>query len=143
MKQRGRKSAESLAAASLRLVLERRKPQEPEPPRFSDAAIEAFRKMRELEEQCTCEPRDWEGEYWKHRRCVACDAWWEQHAILADELDDIKLWQWPVVETPGAVPIYPEGSRAARIWKPDLEAQERWRALEQALVESEDSSAKI
>ena len=39
---------------------------------ITPAAMEAFRRIRSLEAQCTCLPRDWEGEYWKHEPCPAC-----------------------------------------------------------------------
>ena len=47
----------------------------------------------------------------------------------------LKVWEWPAIETPGAVTPYPEGSHAALIWRADLEAQERYRALERAAAE--------
>jgi hypothetical protein len=61
---------------------------------ISDRALRAFRHMRRLESQCTCPPRDWDGEYWKHRQCAACDAWYEQHNILHSELA-MPPWRWP------------------------------------------------
>jgi hypothetical protein len=49
---------------------------------ITPAAMEAFRRIRSLEAQCTCLPRDWEGEYWRHEPCPACDEWWTQQGIL-------------------------------------------------------------
>ena len=95
---------------------------------FSPKALAAFREMRKLEEQCTCPPRDWGGKYWEFERCEACKEWWRQHSLLHDELR-LEPWEWPAVEHPDAVSPYPEGSHAANNWKPDLEAQERYRAL--------------
>ena len=98
------------------------------------AAIAVFRKMQRLEAKCTCEPIDWWGKYWEHEECQACEQWWRQHSILWDELQP-KVWEWPAVETPGAVTPYPEGSHAALVWRADLAAQERYRALERAAAE--------
>jgi len=51
-------------------------------PRFTDAALEAFREMQKLERQCCCPPRDWEGQYQPHLRCDPCNQWWDEHDIL-------------------------------------------------------------
>jgi hypothetical protein len=97
------------------------------PPSFTPAALEAFRKLHALEDQCTCPERDWNGEYWKHQQCAACDAWWEQFGIIHDEL---RLQPWDfAVQHPDATSGYPEGCQADKNWKPDLEAQARYRAL--------------
>jgi hypothetical protein len=93
----------------------------PRTPRFTPAALDAFRQMLRLERECCCEPIDWDKEYWNHKQCAACDQWWEQHSVLRKELQT-KPWQWPCVERPGA------GS--------DLEAQARYRELEAALEPS-------
>jgi hypothetical protein len=98
---------------------------------ISETALEAFRLMRELEGKCTCPPRNWHGEYWKHQQCKACGDWWEQNSILHDALQ-LRPWQWPAVENPAAENPYSAGSPAAAHWKPKLEAQARWRALEAA-----------
>jgi hypothetical protein len=74
--------------------------------RFSPTALKTYRRMQKLETQCTCGEPDWSGEYWKHERFKACDQWWDQHRILHRELN-AKPWQWPCVETPGAVSPYP------------------------------------
>jgi hypothetical protein len=95
---------------------------------ISDTALRAFRHMRGLERQCRCPPRDWNGEYWKHEQCKACGEWWEQHSILHDALQ-LRPWQWPAIENPAATCPYPAGSPAAERWKPNREAQARWRAL--------------
>jgi hypothetical protein len=105
--------------------MERKRPHDE---KLTPAALAAFRKMRKLERQCTCPEIDWAGEYWKRQRCAACDAWWEQHSILHEEMH-CAIWQWPCVENPNAVSPYPEGSFAAKNWKPDLEAQARYRLL--------------
>lgn len=107
------------------------------PPRggeFSPAALAAFRKMQRLDARCTCEPIDWDRKYWDHDECPACARWWQQHNILWGELK-LKLWEWPAVKHPDAMCPYPEGCEAALKWKPDLEAQERYRALDAALKE--------
>jgi hypothetical protein len=103
------------------------------PPRsqFTAAALAAFRKLQALEKSCTCEPINWNGEYWKHERCPACTAWWVQHKIIHRELK-LGVLQWPCVERPGADNPYPEGSEAAALDKPDLQAQALYAALEQA-----------
>ena len=101
-------------------------------PRFTPAALEAFRKMKRLARECSCPPRDWDGEYWNRTPCAACDAWWEQHHILRVELKT-KRWEIPCIEAPDTVSGYPEGSYKAKKFKPDLEGQARYRELEAAL----------
>jgi hypothetical protein len=86
---------------------------------ISETALEAFRLMRELEGKCTCPPRNWHGEYWKHQQCKACGDWWEQNSILHDALQ-LRPWQWPAVENPAAENPYSAGSPAAAHWKPKL-----------------------
>jgi hypothetical protein len=100
-------------------------------------AIEAFRMMRRLETKCICEPIDWvtPDAYWKHEECVFCERWWDQYSILHDELK-AEIWDWPCIQTPGAVTPYPEGSYAAEHWKPNLEGQARYRMLERAAAEA-------
>jgi hypothetical protein len=99
--------------------------------RFTLAALDAFRRMKWLETQCTCPPRDWAGEYWKHQQCSACDQWYEQHNIMHRELS-MPPWRWPCVESPHAQNPFPEGSPAAANWAPDKNAQALWRALDEA-----------
>jgi hypothetical protein len=106
----------------------------PRAAQITPKAIEAFRKMKRLETKCTCAPIDWGGKYWEHQECHACEQWWQQHSILCDELN-LRPWERPAVETPGAVTPYPEGSHAALVWRADLAAQERYRALERAAAE--------
>jgi hypothetical protein len=101
--------------------------------RITPEAIKLFEAMERLE--CTCPPRDWEGEYWKHTPCRGCDRWWELHSRLYHLLG-CKPWQWPCVEHPAAVPGYPEGSLAALAWNPDLGARARWKALDRAAREA-------
>jgi hypothetical protein len=107
------------------------------PPRFliTPGAIAAFNVMRKLDAQCTCAPVNWDGEYWEHEQCEACEQWWRQHSVLHDELR-LTPGQWPAVEDPDAVSPYPEGSQARINAKPDLEAQARYRLLEQAAAEA-------
>ena len=101
---------------------------------ITPAAMEAFRRIRSLEAQCTCLPRDWEGEYWKHEPCPACDEWWTQQGILCSELA-LKPWHWPAVEHPQAENPYPERSAAASSWRPNVEARALWRVLDEAASE--------
>ena len=77
-----------------------------------DRALRAFRHMRRLERQCSCPPRDWDGEYWKHKQCKACSEWWEQHSMLHDALQ-LRPWQWPAIQNPATESPYPAGSPAA------------------------------
>ena len=100
------------------------------PPRrpFTPEALAAFRKMRELEGECTCAKIDREEQ---PQPCRACDAWWEQHSILHDALH-CEPWEWPCVEHLDAVAPYPANSPAAKNWKSDLEAQARYRELARA-----------
>ena len=98
---------------------------------ITPAAMEAFRRIRSLEAQCTCLPRDWEGEYWKHEPCPACDEWWTQQSMICRQLS-LRPWHWPAVENPQAENPYPEGSAAAASWRPDAEARALWRVFEEA-----------
>src|SRR5689334_20251897 len=92
-------------------------------------AIAAFEAMRKLRRACTCEPIDWGGKYWESGpQCSSCQEWWRQHSILHHELK-CKTWEWPCIEHPDSVTYFPEGSPAALAWKPDREAQARWRLL--------------
>jgi hypothetical protein len=101
-------------------------------------AIRLFIAMERVE--CTCAPRDWAGEYWKHTLCAGCDEWWRLHSELDKELG-CRPWQWPCVEPPDAENPYPEGSYAAARWQPNLEAQERWRLLKEAAARRSRSSS--
>jgi hypothetical protein len=95
----------------------------PRPPRvsFTPATLDDFRKMVEVEDQCTCsEPP-----------CKACDVWWEQNSILCNELR-LQPWQWPAVQHSDVRSPYPEGCEADKQWRPDLEAQARYHALAEA-----------
>ena len=83
---------------------------------FTPAALDAFRRMQELDYPCTCTPLAFAD-----TRCSACKEWWIQHSKLHDELR-CKLWDWPCVEDPAAPPE----------WRSDPEAQARWRALMEA-----------
>jgi len=105
----------------------------PKGPLITEAALAAFKRMKECSEECTCEPIDWDGDYSKYRECAACDEWWRQHSILHKELN-AKLWEWPCVEHPDATCPYPAGTYAAESWKPDVEAQWLWRELDAALM---------
>jgi hypothetical protein len=100
-------------------------------PSITPRAVALFAEMRAL--VCTCEPRDWSGEYWKHEPCNACRQWWTLHARLHRELG-ARLWDWPVIESPLSVCPYPAGSAAAKDWTPDERAREMWKLLEQAAL---------
>jgi hypothetical protein len=104
-------------------------PKTPENEDISAEAVRLFREMYDLE--CTCEPIDWKGKYWEHTECAGCAEWWRLHGILHKELQ-AKLWEWPCIQHPDAVTCFPDGSPAAKAWKPNTAAQERWLALEAA-----------
>jgi hypothetical protein len=89
-------------------------------PQLTPRAIAAFRRMRELEEQCTCEPVDPER-YWELRPCAACDAWWREHWILHQEFG-CRPWEFPCIREPD-VDALPSSNPWARL------AEERWQAL--------------
>jgi len=50
------------------------------------------------------------------------------------------LWDWPVIENPRSVCPYPEGSAAAKDWRPDERGRQMWRLLEQAAVTPQPAS---
>jgi hypothetical protein len=101
---------------------------------ITPAALEAFRRIRLLETQCACSPVDWEGAYWKHEPCPACDEWWVQQGIICRELA-LKPWHWPAVEDPEMDNPYPEGSFAAAEWRPNAAACALWRVFDEAASE--------
>ena len=96
-------------------MIKRRRPPPNQP--LTPAAIAAFKRMRVLENECTCAP-----DAFADTRCAACKEWWVQHSKLHAELR-CKPWDWPCVQDPAA----PSQYRA-----PDLTAQKRYRALEEA-----------
>jgi hypothetical protein len=98
---------------------------------ISDAAIAAFRRLRAAGQRCTCAPRDWGGEYWRHVPCNACDEWWAAHNELYRALG-LPPWRWPAVADPEAANPYPDGSTAAKGWSQDAEAVDLWRELQAA-----------
>ena len=98
--------------------------------RITPEAIDAFRRMEALRAACTCAPRDWAGEYWKHRQCASCEEWWAVHNVLHGGLG-LKPWEWPAIEHPEAGCPYPEGSFAARQWKRDERGVELYCELAQ------------
>ena len=55
-------------------MIKRRPPKE----QFTPAALVAFKRMRELENECTCalsaDPF--------LNRCAACDEWWARHSLV-------------------------------------------------------------
>lgn len=101
---------------------------------FTPAALAAFKEMLKLKTKCSCEPINWEKHWERGRRCAACDQWCEQHSILHHELK-LPPWEFPAVENPDAESPYPEG-HINRTLPPDLEAQQRYRALEAACDET-------
>jgi hypothetical protein len=107
----------------------RRRTKRPTKQQFTPRALALFRKIEKIE--CTCPPRDWDGEYWKHEECAGCDLWWDLYGELHDELG-APLWDWPCIQHPDAANPWPEGSYMAGQWKPNLVAQELYRALERA-----------
>jgi hypothetical protein len=47
--------------------------------------------MQKLEARCTGPPLNSDERYFEHEQCKACEQWWQQHAILVDELR-LKPW---------------------------------------------------
>jgi hypothetical protein len=102
--------------------------------RITPRAVQAFGEMKAARAKCTCEPADWEGEYWKHKECRACEEWWDHHFVLWQEVG-ADLWQWPCIRDPDAGIPYPRGSWAFKHWQQKLgersDALALYRALEQ------------
>jgi hypothetical protein len=114
------------------MVTKRRSVKRPLRGGITPAAIEAFRKLVEAEDRCTCPPIDWAGKYWERPPdCPACETWGAQNSILCDELR-LQIWEVRAVEHPGARSPYPEGSYAHKRWRPNLGAQARYCALAEA-----------
>lgn len=88
--------------------------------RFTPAALNAFRRMMELRDACTCAPDATED-------CSACTEWNAQERILHTEL---RLSPWETaVQDPEVTSPYPKGTLGYEKWP---EAQARWRALMEA-----------
>ena len=100
---------------------------------ITDEAVRLFRAMERVE--CTCLPRDWQGEYWKHVQCEGCVKWWQLHSKLHDELR-LPPHYWPAYEPdlPDAeLNPFPEGCPAWRDWRSDKRGQATtYRALRAA-----------
>ena len=84
--------------------------------------------MRALAGQCTCAPLDWNGKYWLHEPCAACDAGGEEQSKL---IRTLCLSPWQDVTDPDAPCPYPSGSQAAQTFEQsrDPRAEAIWRAL--------------
>jgi hypothetical protein len=80
--------------------------------RITPEAVALFKEMEALE--CTCPPRDWEGEYWKHEQCQGCDKWFDLHSRLHDEVG-AQLWEWPCIRNRDDPNPYPENCYAAEL----------------------------
>jgi hypothetical protein len=65
----------------------------PSAPTITPKAIALFREWVAV--ACTCAPRDWHGEHWRHRRCAGCEHRLGLHDQLIDELGirPTKPWQ--------------------------------------------------
>jgi hypothetical protein len=87
-------------------------------------ALEAFRRLVELEAQCVgppeCEP---------YKRCAACDQWWVEQWTIRRELG-LKPWEFAVER---------EGTGD---WPADEAVRARWRLFEQAAAEPEPRRRK-
>jgi len=96
-------------------------------------AVKLFEKMRRL--PCVCKPRDWgQDQYYKWPGpCFHCK---ERGRLKYEIHRELRLYPWETaVEDPEAGSPYPVGSWAYENDEPNLEAQARWRALEQAARE--------
>ena len=84
--------------------------------------------METLTGQGTCAPRDWQGKYWLHEPCAACEAWADEHAKLIDAL---RLTPWQDVQDPDEPCPYPPDSAVAAIHENNrkLEAEALCRSL--------------
>jgi hypothetical protein len=96
-------------------------------PPVTPEAVRLFRAMQRC--RCTCEP-DRVG----HKQCAGCERWWDLHTELRRETRS-KLWDWPCIEDPSEGNPHPPGTYNHERWKPDLEARELWRALDQGARE--------
>ena len=111
--------------------------------RITPEAIEAFRRIKKVEGACTCPPRDWGGEYWKHEpSCDACSEWSAAESVLSKELA-LRPWEWPAVLHPDAQCPFPAGSYAAERWhrEKDEDAIARYREMEEALARLGEAKA--
>jgi hypothetical protein len=82
------------------------------------AALEAFRRLRVLETQCTCPPD-------REPVCAACDEWWKMQGIIGRELA-LKPWHFPAIE-----------HENTGDWPINHEARRLWALFEETASESE------
>ena len=90
--------------------------------------IRIFRRLEKLSAACTCAPRDWGGEYWKHEPCAACDEWWEEYRVLHDALN-LMPHQWPGIRHPDEQCPYPTGCYAAEHWHRERQGETAQEAI--------------
>jgi hypothetical protein len=69
--------------------------------------------------------------YSEREQCEACKQWLDLNPILCAELL-LPPWDFPAYCHPDAKAPYPEGSPAAKSWKPDPDAVERFHMLQAA-----------
>jgi hypothetical protein len=102
----------------------------PARPRFSDAALDLFAKMKRV--RCTCPPHDLRS------RCAGCQTWDELHGQLCHHWPAYRPWYWPLVEHPDAEnPYPPEHANHQSSEEKHAEASARWRQIDEALAERE------
>jgi hypothetical protein len=105
---------------------------------FTPTALDAFRRIQQLYDECTCTERDWSpGKYKQWEQCPACDERSQLGTVIAKELN-LPVWRWfPCVQHPNTVSPYPKDSDADKNWRPNLEAQQLYRDLE-ATIDAAD-----
>jgi hypothetical protein len=109
----------------------------PQRRRFEPQTLEAFRRLRDHRDPCTCEPIDWRGRYWEHGEpCASCNRWWDLHGELTKHWPNMKPWMRPLVLSPAAQCPYPPDHAGTAEWhEKHREPAERWRTIETALAE--------
>jgi len=101
---------------------------------FTPEVLEAFKKLVQIfdEGDCSCQPIDWKGEYWRHERCASCQAYDKAEAefVVLLNLSPHEMLDNPHTESP-----YPPGSkqydmqRHASVYR---KGRALWRRLEAA-----------
>jgi hypothetical protein len=85
---------------------------------ISAEAVRLFNEMERVE--CTCAPRDWDGEHWEHVPCAGCERWWVLNSELCYALA-LPPGHWPAYANPRAESPYPpDHANAKRATDPAL-----------------------
>jgi hypothetical protein len=67
--------------------------------KISAEVLEAFREIKKLEKQCSCQPLASGVDHWKQGECPACQQWWTLQTIIHRALG-LPPNFWPCLREP-------------------------------------------